>query len=115
MLPDYDPDWGYYRQGSGAPVDEEGKPVYHHVPESFEKAATDGQRWRWCLEQAMEFDTRRTNDVMRVVLGLLRSCTQTTAPLLDSTYYPFPPHWNRSRYLHFASGTPDEHASKDHC
>ena len=52
---------------------------------------------------------------MRVILGLLRSRTQTTAPLLEFTYYPFAAYWNRSPYLHFASGTPDEHASKGHC
>ena len=28
------------------------------MPESYEKAATDGERWRWCLEQAMETDNR---------------------------------------------------------
>jgi hypothetical protein len=58
-LPDYEPGWGYYIHTSGAPVDEEGNPVFHHVPESFEAAQTDGERWRWCLEQAIEFDASR--------------------------------------------------------
>ena len=55
-LPDYDPGWGYYREPSGAPVGEDGKPIYHTIPKSFEAAETDGERWRWCLEQAKEVD-----------------------------------------------------------
>jgi uncharacterized protein YfaS (alpha-2-macroglobulin family) len=50
-LPDYDEPQN--RDGSGgAPVDAEGQPVYYAVPESFEKAANDGERWRWLLRQA---------------------------------------------------------------
>jgi len=58
-LPDYDESNRYYRgryygQPRGAPVNEDGTPVYHSVPKSFEAATTDGQRWRWCLQQASE-------------------------------------------------------------
>jgi len=62
-LPDYDPGWGYHRQSAGAPVDEEGNPVYHHTPKTFEDSETDGQRWRWCLEQAIEFNPSQKNAV----------------------------------------------------
>jgi len=62
-LPDYDEGWHSYRKPGGAPVDADGNPVFHHVPESFETAETDGQRWRWCLQQAMEFDPRRASEV----------------------------------------------------
>ncbi len=56
-LPDYEPGWGgYYGQASGAPVDEKGNPVFYIVPKSFEAAESDGQRWRWCLQQAIEND-----------------------------------------------------------
>lgn len=52
-LPDYQE--GYYWQwgsvGQGAPVDSAGEPVFHYEPESFETATTDGQRWRWVLEE----------------------------------------------------------------
>ena len=41
---------------SGAPVDAEGNPIYHTLPESFIDAANDGQRWRWCLEKAAQLD-----------------------------------------------------------
>ncbi|MGD0654353.1 MAG: MG2 domain-containing protein [Thermoguttaceae bacterium] len=56
-LPDYEPGWNNYRETRGAPVDADGKPVFHKVPKSFESAETDGQRWRWCLQQAAEFDS----------------------------------------------------------
>ncbi len=56
VLPDYEPGWGNYRETRGAPVDAEGKPVFHTIPKSFEAAQSDGQCWRWCLQQAAEFD-----------------------------------------------------------
>ncbi|UCH22029.1 MAG: alpha-2-macroglobulin [Deltaproteobacteria bacterium] len=53
-LPDYESGYGYqYHSGTrGAPVDDQGNPVFHHVPESFQSAASDGERWRWLLIQA---------------------------------------------------------------
>lgn len=60
-LPDYESGYGYgygYRYGysaaRGAPVDEDGNPVYYGIPESFEKAANDGERWRWLLNLATQ-------------------------------------------------------------
>ncbi|MBN2475203.1 MAG: alpha-2-macroglobulin [Pirellulales bacterium] len=62
-LPDYLGESEYYRPMSGAPVDPDGNPIFHQVPKTFEAAETDGQRWRWCLMQAMEVDPARTNSV----------------------------------------------------
>ncbi|HEX8916595.1 MAG TPA: MG2 domain-containing protein, partial [Humisphaera sp.] len=64
-LPDYDETdpygWGrigFGRAGGGnnrgAPVDADGKPVYHAVPKGWDAAKTDGERWRWCLTMAVE-------------------------------------------------------------
>ena len=53
-LPDYEPGWGLHGDARGAPVDEAGNPIYHHIPKSFEDARTDGERWRWALAQAAE-------------------------------------------------------------
>ena len=68
-LPDYDQGfWSYYSysgQSSGAPVDREGDPVFHRVPGSWEKASTDGERWRWCLMQAAEYREGLKDDVKR--------------------------------------------------
>jgi alpha-2-macroglobulin len=57
-LPDYEDGWYGYRYwgGSvrGAPVEEDGTPVYHHLPKSWEAARSDGERWRWALTQWAE-------------------------------------------------------------
>jgi len=63
QLPDYEPGWGSWRESPGAPVDADGKPVYHRVPKTFESAETDGQRWRWALEQAVEFHPQLADPV----------------------------------------------------
>jgi uncharacterized protein YfaS (alpha-2-macroglobulin family)/tetratricopeptide (TPR) repeat protein len=64
-LPDYEEGGGWYHYGEpkGAPVDENGDPVYHHAPKSWDAAATDGERWRWCLVQAMENDASNADQV----------------------------------------------------
>jgi len=63
-LPDYEPTarWGRGRWGGGsgsrgAPVDAEGNPVFYGVPASYEAAKNDGERWRFCLEQAAASDS----------------------------------------------------------
>ncbi len=58
-LPDYEPGYGYeYDQRTqGAPVDDAGQPVYHELPESFETAASDGERWRWLLARAAQLNS----------------------------------------------------------
>ncbi len=59
-LPDFEPAWFWPGEASpgGAPVDEEGNPVFYSVPQSWEKAQNDGERWRWCLQQAAEMDAK---------------------------------------------------------
>ncbi|HTN73824.1 MAG TPA: alpha-2-macroglobulin, partial [Pirellulaceae bacterium] len=53
-LPDYEEGYYYERQYNGAPVDADGRPVFHQQPKSWEAATTDGERWRWALAQAVE-------------------------------------------------------------
>jgi len=63
-LPDYDEGYYYYRGGSrGAPVNEKGEPVYHSIPETWETATSDGERWRWALLQVMEYAPTITQQV----------------------------------------------------
>jgi uncharacterized protein YfaS (alpha-2-macroglobulin family) len=54
-LPDYD-EGNYYGGDRGAPVNEDGTPVYHKLPKTWKDSASDGERWRWCLMQAAEWD-----------------------------------------------------------
>ncbi len=60
VLPGYETGYGYgYRGGQrpmGAAVDLEGRPLFHQVPESFESARSDGERWRWLLQKGVERD-----------------------------------------------------------
>ncbi|MEZ6045680.1 MAG: hypothetical protein R3C11_08900 [Planctomycetaceae bacterium] len=62
---------GYRRMGGsnfqGAPVDNAGNPIVFSVPESWEKAASDGERWRWAFAQAAESTKAHK---MRVKLAL---------------------------------------------
>lgn len=54
-LPDFDFQQYYYfnyYNPKGAPVDEEGTPIFYEIPESFEKAKNDGERWRWAMNQS---------------------------------------------------------------
>ncbi|MDI6775121.1 MAG: alpha-2-macroglobulin family protein [Verrucomicrobiota bacterium] len=66
-LPDYEDGYGWIwgrRDSMGAPVDPDNKPVYHYLPKSYEAAATDGERRRWMLIQAMELAPQRANKVL---------------------------------------------------
>src|SRR5205814_486711 len=65
-LPDYGE--GYYWGGRGlatrgAPVDADGNPILHHLPKTYETAKSDGERWRWMLLEATEFDPSLRNKV----------------------------------------------------
>ena len=63
QLPDFDEAdrYGYGAQ-RGAPVDEAGNPLFHRIPARYEDAATDGERWRKCLELAVKADKDRANE-----------------------------------------------------
>ena len=54
-LPDYEPGYGhaYGSRTQYAPVDAQGRPVYHQIPQDFKAAASDGERWRWLLARAV--------------------------------------------------------------
>jgi len=55
-LPDYEPGYGYGydRPPLGASVDSEGRPIYHRLPRDWASAVTDGERWRWVLQRAVQ-------------------------------------------------------------
>jgi uncharacterized protein YfaS (alpha-2-macroglobulin family) len=53
-LPDVEPGSRWHRGGrnpQGAPVGPEGNPLFYRLPESWEDAKNDGERWRFCLHQ----------------------------------------------------------------
>jgi uncharacterized protein YfaS (alpha-2-macroglobulin family) len=76
-LPDYDSPnygrWGGWGVSKGAPVDAEGNPVFYIVPESFEAATNDGQRWRWAMEQVRKVDPAQARQVDRQFADFLQT------------------------------------------
>lgn len=62
-IPDFEDGYYRYRGATGAAVDEDGKPVVYGQPKSWEAATNDGERWRWCLSQAIEHDPSTLNPV----------------------------------------------------
>ncbi len=63
QLPDYEEGWYFHRGTRGAPVDEEGNPIFYSAPRTFDQAKNDGERWRWCLVQAKEANAALTDQV----------------------------------------------------
>ncbi len=47
----------------GAPVDADGNPVHYPMPDSWQAAANDGQRWRWLLGRMAAFGGRDDADL----------------------------------------------------
>src|SRR5262249_31167245 len=74
QLPDYEEGYNNYGGNQrGAPVDADGKPIYYKTPESYEKAQNDGERWRWMLAQAVEFDPGLVNEADYYLANFMRS------------------------------------------
>ena len=67
VLPDPEPGYGHYWGGNpqGAPVDEDGNPVYYRMPKSFEEARNDGERWRWLLMMAAEYNPGMSDQIAK--------------------------------------------------
>jgi uncharacterized protein YfaS (alpha-2-macroglobulin family) len=92
VLPDFDESpidqWGGGQPS--APVEPDGTPVYYRVPETFQKAKNDGERWRWALAQAAETDPSLLNTVRFSLASFLISQfgTQTIAPWTASAGLP---------------------------
>jgi uncharacterized protein YfaS (alpha-2-macroglobulin family) len=78
-LPDYGEGWSPYRfrggfvEQRGAPVDADGNPIWYHVPKSYADAKNDGERWRWMLVQAAEFNPNLASEADTVFADFLLS------------------------------------------
>ena len=72
-LPDYEEGW--HRGGGGtqgAPVDEEGNPVFYALPSSWDAAKNDGERWRWVLQEYSNLSDRHHQDVLQARASFLQ-------------------------------------------
>lgn len=73
-LPDYEDGHGYRHGGTrGAPVDENGDPVFHRVPAGYAEADTDGERWRWLLAESLRLAPGRTNEILTQLASFLHN------------------------------------------
>ena len=71
ILPDYDKQH-YFTPPSLAPVDNDGQPVFHTSVDRWETAVTDGQRWRWALDQIAANNPRDQKQVLRQLAAFYR-------------------------------------------
>ncbi len=66
--------YGYGSESRGAPVDENGNAVLHHLPKGdWSGAKTDGERWRWLLLQASELSPDEALHAKLIWAGFLQS------------------------------------------
>ena len=89
-LPDVEE--GYYMYDyrtsfRGAPVNPDGTPVFHMMPESWESAGTDGERFRWCLAQASEYAPELKGRAMSDWAGFLHA--QFGVETMGSYRFPY--------------------------
>ncbi|MDD4888453.1 MAG: MG2 domain-containing protein, partial [Phycisphaerae bacterium] len=74
VLPDYEEGYHYGSYAvRGAPVDADGKPVFHQLPKGWKEAKSDGERWRFALAQAMEYSPRRVGEIKCVFASFLHN------------------------------------------
>ena len=81
-LPDYETGNAYYDyQPMNAPVDENGGPVFFYPPDSFDKAANDGERLYWLLDYAAKINPQAKNEAAwkRAMIGYWNFGVQTMA------------------------------------
>jgi uncharacterized protein YfaS (alpha-2-macroglobulin family) len=71
-LPEYDLKYDY-SQGQFAPVDKNDNLIVYNIPETYEKAVNDGERWRFHLEAAKLANAQLTNQVDFLFASFLNS------------------------------------------
>jgi len=63
----------------GAPVDAEGNPIFHQLPETWEAAKSDGERWRWLLDTAAQKGMEKDSKTILARFSLQQFGVQTMA------------------------------------
>ncbi|OGV52285.1 MAG: hypothetical protein A2X49_17130 [Lentisphaerae bacterium GWF2_52_8] len=71
-LPDYQEGYDSVSTANGAPVDANGEIVYYKAPASFETAKSDGERWRWLLQEAQKACPENASSADLVFADFLR-------------------------------------------
>ncbi len=73
-LPDYDEGYYYgYGSGRGAPVDENGDPIFFGVPDGWKTAQNDGERWRYLIAMSVLAQPEREAEMQMQFAGFLHA------------------------------------------
>ena len=67
-VPEIDVTSRYYHYSSstgGAPVDENNNPIFYEIPQSWDEAKNDGERWRWTMDQEAQIKKDMKSDLDR--------------------------------------------------
>lgn len=70
-LPEIERTYRYNSQTQGAPMTEGGDALFHEIPTSYEAAKSDGERWRWILDERVKVDANAKSDVDRELASFL--------------------------------------------
>lgn len=92
-LPDYETYQSRYGRRSvplGAPVDTEGNPVFYQLPESFEAATNDGERWRWSLQEMAVVSPSLESETQMTFADFLREQFGVQTMSMNSPIVPLP-------------------------
>lgn len=88
-LPELEKNTGMYyfggRRSSGAPVRENGMPVFYNLPKSFESAKNDGERWRFLISEAARVQPKKKYDEIAKFASFLQ--TQFGVQTMAFSYY----------------------------
>ena len=96
VLPDYEENTNHHRfhrfgnVQPGAPVDENGDPILFHLPESWDTANSDGERWRWAIKQVSVVDRDQQSDVDLQWAQFLQAQFGVRQVFHDGREVPFP-------------------------
>ena len=75
QVPDYQEHQGRYYNNTnpGAPSRADGTPIFYKIPQNFESARNDGERWRWMLQESIRAWPERKTQVTLELANFLRS------------------------------------------
>lgn len=77
---------GGFGSPKGAPVDADGNPIFYGIPESWDAATSDGERWRWAMEASVKADADRRSQIDMQWADFLRS----QFGVQDNSFSPLP-------------------------
>nr|HPN84405.1 MG2 domain-containing protein [Victivallales bacterium] len=104
VLPEYEEGGGYYGGGRrGAPVRDDGSPVFYSIPANFAEARSDGERWRFLLDEASQLNPDYRKDALLTYASFLKDQFDVHT-LMDYGFLGYPA--DNSEYEHSKDANP---------